>query len=213
MTHITARFCLLLTLLPAVPHHAAAGPWPRGEGKGFLAFSSGGNDLSLWLEYGLRPDIWLTFEGRHERIGLSAAALSYSHHLMAHKSFTLSQHTRGEILYLSGWGILGYTSRYSLSAGLSFSGRLNGWATLEAGYQWASASQALFSDWSFGVQLTPRLATLAQGELRGWPGQFIVAKSAFSAVVTLRPGLRLVAGVWQSSTGQREVRIGSWLDF
>lgn len=205
----------LLCLHGAPPAHA--GPWPREGGANFVALSTGRQDVSLWVEHGLGEGRWLSADLRRDLDGTVSGGLIYSQAIPLPKAapagMVMALHSRGDLVRLPE-GLVSYSGRISLGLGYGFSGRVNGWATLEGGYEERLPAPRWLADWVVGWQVTPKVAGLLQGEMR-WPGDsHATRKLGAGGVLSLRRGLRISGTYWLDQTsGGREFRLGSWLDF
>ncbi|RRH75140.1 hypothetical protein [Falsigemmobacter faecalis] len=206
-----------LTLALCLPSAAAlAGPWPRSEGGAFFALSRGAADLSFWAEYGLRETRWIAADLRRDADGSLTGALIFNQVLPLPGSpgerVVAAVHTRGEVSR-DAFGFYDSALRIGVSLGMGLSTPVSGWVTAAAAYEHHPITPKVMSDWSLGLQLHPRIAALLQGEHDYSKNQPASHKIGATAILNLADKLRVTAGVWQSDTGFRELRLGSWFEF
>lgn len=212
-----ARVLLILLLLTSA---ASAGPWPRAEGEGFLSFSLDvdaiefeDNFFSFYLEYGLSRGRTLVID-RQER-GDEIA-----------KTFALIRYPIGspdrklKLAYDVGIGSVDdhIAGRLGLSVGRGWSlGKSSGWWTVDSrALLFDDGENGIFeSDFTFGVQLTPRLKVISQLQTGvptlGDPYAKIAQSFVLQRSDTRHYLLGVTSGLYEADDVQ--INIGLWQDF
>lgn len=196
-----------------------ANPWPREKGHGFLALASFDGAPSLWVDQGLgngRTVALTAFLGRtgDRRIGLR---FIQSHdprpYLSRHGFYAVTELRKT----LAGHGAL---LGFGATAGVDLTRPWPGWASLELqagflqGAQAVSGRIELKAQGTLGLRPNDRLIFVAQlqGERTRAQRSLHLAPSAL-LVVTDRLSLEL--GLRRQIRGgrDRQIKLGSWLDF
>lgn len=211
------RALLILLFLTSA---AAAGPWPRAEGEGFLSFSFDldaeeldDNFLSFYLEYGLSRNRTLVIDRqeRGDEIGKTFALIR----------FPIGSLDRNlKLAYDLGIGAVddqgALRAGFSIGSGWSMGERTGWWSVDSRALLFDDGEEGIFeSDITFGAQINPRLKAIVQLQ-GGIPSEGeAYAKIANSIVFQASKSRHYLLGI---TTGIHEaddvhINIGLWQDF
>lgn len=223
----------VLVLMAAAP--AAAGPWPRGEGQGFVSLSSliatGRDSLaaplgdmrfqgSLFAEYGLDADWTVGIDASHglgfgeeETTGLLflrrlVGRFAGGHLLGAEFGLGWRQHS------LDGGGM---RLRAGLSWGRGFESAWGGgWMSLDATGEWRQPGEMVWkADLTLGLRPRDDLMLIGQLQNGHYPGAGAIVKLAPSVVWQWSDAAHLQLGLSLALFGDDEVgvKIAQWFAF
>ncbi|MEM6588702.1 MAG: hypothetical protein AAF641_09670 [Pseudomonadota bacterium] len=223
---------ILLALTISGITSVSAGPWPRGEGEGFLSFSLdldaeefSDNFVSFYLEYGLSRNRTLVIDRQEtgNEIGKTFVALR----------FPLGPPERPlKLAYDFGLGAVDdhVAARFGLSIGRGWSigedirekpfqrkGQWSGWWSIDTRtLVFDDGVNGIFeTDLTFGVQLTQRIKSISQlqggAPFREDTYAKIAQSFAYQVSDTRHYILGITAGIHE--VDDLQVNLGLWQDF
>jgi hypothetical protein len=207
-----------LVTLFALP--AAAGPWPREKGEGFVSLSTSGGAIGLWAEYGLGRGKWLVLDAMRGGDGHLRAQIGW--HRATGKTDARHRFAFGFALgaELTPLGeAIPYAST-NASWGMGVQRPFNGWLSFDLDSRAGMSVQTLVlyqvtkANLTLGATFGDRLKGIVQLQARHQDPVFEM-HLAPSIVYEWRKGMHVELGLRQDLMGQggQEVKLGSWFRF
>lgn len=229
---------MVLAMTLAGPAHA--GPWPREEGRAFVALSGerdrdGNAYAGLYAEYGLSRRRTLGLEVSRTNVGETSALVWYQKSLDDGEGPNRISYAVGAGAIRRGGDLLP-VSQAALMWGRGITGIWDGgWVTAEGrvkvtgemerttageglsrvAYAYLTPKAILKLDVTLGLRPTERLAVVNQLRLESGKDSDLSAKIASSVVYDLGGPASLEAGIVAPLAGPSEaaIRVGTWLEF
>lgn len=217
--------CLLCALSIAPPLTAA--PWPRAPGTGFSAAALDGNQhASSWIEYGLSPGRWISFESDLPLIGAAEVALSFNQALPDLQGWkaSLSLGAVARITRTPAPAIRHRLSGFAVAPGFQFGAAIGrgfetpmpGWFSLGARLRQIGEVRRVKAEVTLGLRPARRLSLIGQLQLATEARSPRHLALEGTAVWHLTDALSLTMGLRQPLTGSTRRPLGSlgtWLQF
>lgn len=234
------RWLCLLAFLPILPASSGAGPWLREPGQAFLSLSverdrDGNSHSGLYAEYGLSPDRTLGVEIGYTNVGETSALVWVQRAMIdgqgPHRlTFSLGAGVilregewmpSGQVAVAYGRGFEGFMGGgwFATEARLKLVGERQGVTTggalsrTEAGYLTPDVTGKL--DVTLGLRPISSMMLISQLRLEDRGDADFSAKLAVSVVHDLAGQTKLELGLVEpiSGSGERALKIGTWVEF